>query len=198
MDDIQQQVQAFQGGNPSAGNLALDRLLEGGEAAERLLIGGSLEYTKTVQVRRRWLKYVSARQETAIPRLIEKLALGEWQQANMVSHLFSAVAPQSTASDSIYSLFSKDIDSEDRYYHAVLHPRWNTRQLVRPTPVRRLSSLSGRSSQVSLALAIAKCLDNGYLLDLELDAVTVVPTAWTSSHATPTGVRLVPGSSCRA
>jgi hypothetical protein len=59
-------IDDFLGGDPLCGTKALDELALQGAAGEEQLFSRPIQY-KTVQVQRRWLRYVSRRESTLVP-----------------------------------------------------------------------------------------------------------------------------------
>src|ERR1700730_11121027 len=66
-------IDRFLGSDPIAGTHALQELLELGDSGEEALFSRPITNPKTVQVRRRWLRYVASRQESIAGRLIDRM-----------------------------------------------------------------------------------------------------------------------------
>jgi len=71
--DAEGLIRKMNGGDPIAGASALEQLLTLGEFGEKALLARPLDYPRTVQVLRRWLKYVASREKTLTYGLIEKV-----------------------------------------------------------------------------------------------------------------------------
>ena len=72
-NELQPTIDRFLDGDPVAGDKALRELLASGDAGEEALFHDGVEFPKTVQVARRWLRYVASRKSTIVNRLFERL-----------------------------------------------------------------------------------------------------------------------------
>lgn len=66
-------IRRFLGGDPLAGNQGLREIVAEGDAGEEALFSQPISFPRTVQVRRRWLRYVATREATVRDRLLERM-----------------------------------------------------------------------------------------------------------------------------
>jgi TIR domain len=108
MTDINQVVERFVCGDPIAGTQALYELLALGDAAEEALFSQSIEPPKTVQVRRRWLRYVASREKTVAGRLIDRMQNQDrFNDAREAAFLFAGIGENREARDALYAQLEK-------------------------------------------------------------------------------------------
>jgi nucleoside phosphorylase len=88
---------------------ALHELVSMGDDGEAALFARPLGFPETIQVRRRWLKYVASRQDTVTPRLIERLRMQtRYQDSHAASYLFAGTSA-AKVQDSLYPLLGVDL-----------------------------------------------------------------------------------------
>jgi hypothetical protein len=96
-------IERFVGGNPIAGTKALHDLVALGDAGEEILFSQSIEFPKTVQVRRRWLQYVASRQKTVVDRLISRMEnQSKFNDSYTAAFLFAGIGDNREASNVLY------------------------------------------------------------------------------------------------
>jgi hypothetical protein len=107
----QRLIKDFLGGDPIAGSRALRELVAQGDLAEQELFSRAIDSGGTIQVRRRWLRYVATRESTLAPRLIDRLkGESEFRDAYSVSFLCAALNKPSGFTDELYAHIKGDID----------------------------------------------------------------------------------------
>jgi hypothetical protein len=108
----QRLIKDFLGGNPIAGTQALYELVAQGDVAEQELLSRPVEFGDLVQVRRRWLRYVAARESSIAPRLLERLKDGnEFGDALSVAFLCAGLRKPRRVTDELYIRIKADIDN---------------------------------------------------------------------------------------
>jgi hypothetical protein len=109
MPNPDQQVERFLGGDPIAGTQALQDLLALGEEGEEALFSLPIGFPKTVQVRRRWLRYVASRETTVIERLLDRMRNQDrFKDAHSAAYLFAGLSRNRTALNALYSQFEHE------------------------------------------------------------------------------------------
>ena len=116
-NELQGTIDRFLGGDPVAGNLALKELIAAGDVAEEALFTGWIDFPKTVQSRRRWLRYVASRQATVRERLLDRMK-NQSQDTHNVAFLFAGLAKEYSVTDPLFRLLERafkelfsDVDS---------------------------------------------------------------------------------------
>src|SRR4051794_32378782 len=90
MSNIETLRQQFLGSDPIIGMQALHELVALGSEAEEALFSRPIEYPKTSQVYRRWLRYVASRKATVVSRLIDRMRSRErFNDTYPAAHLFA-------------------------------------------------------------------------------------------------------------
>jgi GNAT superfamily N-acetyltransferase len=91
--DLDERIRAFGGGDPIAGMAALSDLVALGDSGEEALFANPIRLP-TVQVRRRWLRYVASRPNSTGPRVLERLRhVGVFQDMYAAADLFAGLPP---------------------------------------------------------------------------------------------------------
>ncbi|UWZ84231.1 carboxypeptidase-like regulatory domain-containing protein [Occallatibacter riparius] len=104
-------IKDFFGGDPIAGSNALRELVELGDVAEQELFSRPLDYGKTVQVRRRWLRYVAARESSVGPRLLDRLqGKNEFGDKFSAAFLCAGLSDPSSISTGVYGPIKAEIE----------------------------------------------------------------------------------------
>ena len=109
----QKLIKDFLGGDPIAGWNALRELLSQGGEAEDALFSRKIDH-KTVQQRRRWLRYVAVRESSVQDRLLERLKDdSRYHDALPVSFLFSGLEQSRKVDGELYKRISASIQAND-------------------------------------------------------------------------------------
>jgi hypothetical protein len=104
-------IKGFFGGDPIAGSYALRELVALGDVAEQELFSRPLDYGKTIQVRRRWLRYVAARESSVGPRLLERLkGKNEFGDKFSAAFLCAGLSEPRMISSGVYGPIKAEID----------------------------------------------------------------------------------------
>jgi hypothetical protein len=107
----QRLIKKFFGGDPIAGSNALRELVALGDIAEQELFSLALDYGKTIQVRRRWLRYVAARESSVGPRLLDRLkGKNEFGDKFSAAFLCAGLSEPSSISSGLYGPIKAEID----------------------------------------------------------------------------------------
>lgn len=97
-------IEHFLGGDPIVGTQALHELVVRGDAAEEALFSQPIKPLTTVQVRRRWLRYVASRERTVVARLIERLRdQDRFGDADTAAYLFAGISENRKVCDALYA-----------------------------------------------------------------------------------------------
>lgn len=108
MSDAEPLIHDLLGGDPVAGARALQALVALGDRGEEALFDGPLAYPRTMQVRRRWLRYVATRADTVVPRLLERLASDAPTSDRYASALLLAGTDEMRgATDGVYAMLAR-------------------------------------------------------------------------------------------
>jgi hypothetical protein len=108
----QRLIKDFLGGDPIAGSQALHELVAQGDVAEQELLSRPVDYGGTVQVRRRWLRYVAMRESSLAPRLLDRLkGENEFGDAYSAAFLFAGLSKPREFTDELYTRIKADIDN---------------------------------------------------------------------------------------
>lgn len=109
----QQLIKDFLGGDPIAGWNALCELLSQGDDAEEALFARKIDH-KTVQQRRRWLRYVAVRESSVRARLLERLKGGPpYYDPFPISFLFSGLQQSRAVDGELYKRIRSSIQALD-------------------------------------------------------------------------------------
>ncbi len=107
----QRLIKEFFGGDPIAGSNALRELVALGDDAEQELFSLPLDYGKTIQVRRRWLRYVAARESSVGPRLLDRLkGKNEFGDKFSAAFLCAGLSEPRSISSGLYAPIRAEID----------------------------------------------------------------------------------------
>ena len=99
-----QLIERFLGGDPTAGTQALQELLALGDAGEEALFSQSIAFPKTVQVRRRWLRYVASRESSIVGRLIDRMqSQDRFHDAYVAAYLLAGLSDNRVALNALYT-----------------------------------------------------------------------------------------------
>jgi hypothetical protein len=99
-------VERFLGGDPIAGSAAMHELLELGEAGEEALFSQRIEFPRTTQIRRRWIRYVASRRATVVERLLNRVRdKSTFGDAHACAYLFAALDKDRHITDTLYNHF---------------------------------------------------------------------------------------------
>jgi hypothetical protein len=116
-NELQPTIERFLDGDPVAGDKALQELLASGDAGEEALFHQGVEFPKTVQVARRWLRYVASRKSTIVNRLFERLQSSKG--AYTAAFLFAGLAKDTAITSRLFGeLKTAMASTDDRYSHA--------------------------------------------------------------------------------
>lgn len=97
MPEADQVIARFLGGGTIAGSKALHELVALGDSGEEALFSQPIEFPKSVQVKRRWLRYVASRQESIAGRLIDRNPAATKAQCEKSLQRFGKVTENSLA-----------------------------------------------------------------------------------------------------
>ena len=107
----QRLIKEFFGGDPIAGSNALRELVALGDVAEQELFSLPLDYGKTIQVRRRWLRYVAARGSSVGPRLLDRLkGKNEFGDKFSAAFMCAGLSEPRSISSGVYAPIKAEID----------------------------------------------------------------------------------------
>src|SRR5262245_55859883 len=122
-------VAAFTGGDPIAGQAALTQLVDLGAEGEAALFDPPLQFPRTIQASRRWLRYVASREATVAGRLLERMQdQRRHHDAGAAAFLFAGLADGQRVRDDLYRLIEPCFDANDLPTHAAYadyEPLWN-------------------------------------------------------------------------
>jgi hypothetical protein len=105
---------SFLGSDPVAGTQALQELLALGDSGEATLFSRGIEFPKTVQVRRRWLRYVASRQTSIADRLVDRMAIqNQFNDSYSASYLFAGLNKDPSVIDALYKQIQVDFPDEN-------------------------------------------------------------------------------------
>jgi hypothetical protein len=89
--DMDERIREFGSGDPIAGTAALSDLVALGDSGEEALFAQPIRLP-TVQVKRRWLRYIASRPNSTGPRLLERLRhVGVFQDMYEAADLFAGL-----------------------------------------------------------------------------------------------------------
>lgn len=94
-------IEHFLGTDPIAGTEGLQELCALGDAGEEALFSRDIEFPKTVQVRRRWLRYIATREASIVGRLVARMQAADHHSYATV-YLFAGLRENRRALDAIY------------------------------------------------------------------------------------------------
>lgn len=123
MQEADHIIDRFLGSDPIAGTQALQELLALGDSGEEALFSRPITEPKTVQVRRRWLRYVTSRQESIAGRLIDRMQnQNQFNDSGSAADLFAGLGENRSAIDALYA----QIKSGFRDEYPASATIWNT------------------------------------------------------------------------
>jgi hypothetical protein len=103
MEDTSRIIERFRGGDPVAGNQALAELVALGNGGEDALFSKPVEYPPTVQIRRRWLRYVASRRASVAKRLLERMRnQSQFKDSYAIAFLFAGLPKDSAVTAALY------------------------------------------------------------------------------------------------
>ena len=96
-------IERFIGGDPVTGTQALTELLTLGDVGEEALFSQPIEEPRTVQVSRRWLRYVASREKTVVGRLIDRMQKQDrFNDSYQAAYLFAGISENRAATNALY------------------------------------------------------------------------------------------------
>jgi nucleoside phosphorylase len=97
-------IERFLGSDPIAGDQALQELLSLGDKGEERLFSRHIEHPPTVQVRRRWLRYVASRNRSIAGRLIDRMKNQDrFSDGYAVAYLYAGLERDPSIVDDLYA-----------------------------------------------------------------------------------------------
>jgi hypothetical protein len=114
--ELQAAISRFLGGDPIDGNKALHELVASGDAGEEALFAGTIEFPETVQIARRWLRYVASRKSSIVDRLFDRM---QKPGAYAVGFLFAGLPKETAITARLFGeLKAAMASTTDGYYRA--------------------------------------------------------------------------------
>ena len=113
-------IRRFLGGDPVEGNQGLRELVAEGDAGEEALFSRPISFPRTVQARRRWLRYVATREATVRDRLVERMEnQSRFKDGYTAGFLFAGFRRDYAGTDRLYGTIDGGLKNIFKEFDAV-------------------------------------------------------------------------------